>query len=559
MSWHIAVQNAHKRLNSPLIPSSLELISLIKQVNPTKVCLSDAEREHGYVMKSRLQNLLLEQYGETFWLAPHPLDSNIVLIKHIALPSIDACHAKLAALSCKALDCVATHDPALAATKSQKKPRKVPREGTSAGESPTELWKRAQCFLDGFDFAAAAELLCSIRILDRDELPLVERAARALVEEIGAYPQAVELLLAQQNQYLRHPGLRVLLARAYYLSGALPEARAIFDDLHRGELDKEALVAYADIVYKDGNLLPALKLLKAAEETEGYAGSLESLKQEVESALQAMAEPLLERALSALDRADMPEAELWARQVLQLCPNNQRARDIVARMDSEKQAAEIAALWERLAQTERCEGRLELLEQLSGRDRASRERIASMIAGEKSRQKKESAQAQLERLRTLAKESAWPEAFDVVWWLQGQMDQDEACREACSISPYLSVLYENRRLRRLSERSARQVWLDLVRAMTSVGSGHPEPSLKILEGVKHYFERYEAFKEVYELSLRGEQEKAREEIKALLSQCRAQGHGSSPSRRKSRILPHSGGAYRRVDAAGAGRRADRGL
>ena len=205
-----------------------------------------------------------------------------------------------------------------------------------------------------------------------------------------------------------------------------------------------------------------------------------------------------------------------ARQVLQLCPKNKGAREIVASIDSEKQAAEVAALWERLARAERSEGRLELLEQLSGRDRANKERILGLIAAEKSRQKKELTQARLERLRTLAKEGAWPEAFDLVWWFQGQADLDDDCREACSISPHLSVLQENRRLSRLPERSARQAWLDMVRAMTSVSTGHPEGCLKTLEEVKHYFEKYGVFRELYDRALTAEREKAREEIKMVL-------------------------------------------
>jgi hypothetical protein len=156
---------------------------------------------------------------------------------YTALPSIDACHAELAALSCKALDRVAAHDPAPAAKKFSKKSRKVKRERTAAGDSPPELLKRAHRSLAECDFAGAGELLCSIRISDRDELVFLELAARTLVEEIGAYQQAIELLLAHQNQFLRVSGLRVLLARAYYLSGALPEARAIFDGMHQGELD----------------------------------------------------------------------------------------------------------------------------------------------------------------------------------------------------------------------------------------------------------------------------------------------------------------------------------
>jgi hypothetical protein len=516
MSWHAAMQNARKTVNSSPVPSSLDLISLIKEVNPTSLSLSDAERTQGYQMKSRLQNLLLEQYGETFCLAPDPLNANIVLIRHASLPSIDACHAELSALSVKALDCVAAHDPTPVANKFSKKPHKVRRERTCAADSPPEVLKRAQSLLAEYDFAAAEELLTRLRISGRDEIVFLERAARALLEDIGAYPRAVALLLAQQSQFLRVPRLRVLLARAYHLSGALPEARAILADLHWGEFDKETFVAYADIAHKDGDPVLALKLLKAAGETEGFAGGLESLKREVESALLVQAEPLIERSLAALDCADPAGAERLARQALQLCPNHQRARQIVARIDSGKQAAEIAALWESLGQATRCEARLELLEKLSSRDRENQGRITGLMAVEKNRQKKELVQARLEQLRQLVQETSWPEAFDLVCWLQGQADQADACREACSSSPYLSLLYENSKLGRLSEKSARQVWLDVVQAMTSFRSGYPGACLETLEAAKHYFEKYRTFREVYGEALRGEQEKAREEIKGLL-------------------------------------------
>jgi hypothetical protein len=40
----------------------------------------------------------LENYGEAFHLAPDPYSPDIFIIKHNALPSIDACHADLKAL-----------------------------------------------------------------------------------------------------------------------------------------------------------------------------------------------------------------------------------------------------------------------------------------------------------------------------------------------------------------------------------------------------------------------------------------------------------------------------
>jgi hypothetical protein len=42
------------------VPSSLEIITLIKRINPTRLLLSETDRERGYQLKNRLQNLLLE-------------------------------------------------------------------------------------------------------------------------------------------------------------------------------------------------------------------------------------------------------------------------------------------------------------------------------------------------------------------------------------------------------------------------------------------------------------------------------------------------------------------
>ncbi|GFO68107.1 hypothetical protein GMLC_16860 [Geomonas limicola] len=515
MSWQAAVQDALKTLDSSLIPSSLDLISLIKKVNPTTACLSEAQRLRGYEIKSRLQNLLLEHYGQTFRLVPHPLNAEIVLIKHAALPSIDACHAPLAALSLRALDQAGCETEA-AEQLPAKKNRKTRKEAPDLGQTPRELLKRAQEFLADYEFAAAEEALCSIGISDRDDIPTLERAVRALVEEMGAYRQAVALVLAQQHQFLRDARLRALLARAYYLSGAFPEARAIFDELHRKELDKESLVAYADIARRDANMALAYKLLLAAEETEGYAGGLEGLKREVEAALQAQVAPLLEQAYTALQGADLAEAEALARQVLQLSPNDPRAREIVAGISADREAAEVAILWERLAQTEGCEARLELLEKLLVRDRPHEATIAASIARERENQKKARAQSRLEQLRALVIEARWPEAFEIAWWLQSHTDLDALCREARSLSPYLGFLLGNRRLQRLPEKNARQAWLDLVLAISSFKAGQPAGCLDLLERVKHYFEKFREFHEVYDRALAWEQARAREEVEGIL-------------------------------------------
>jgi hypothetical protein len=517
VNWDVAMEKAEKALNCSSVPSSLEIITLIKKVNPTRVCLSEAERERGYAIKGRLQTLLLEQYGEAFYLDPHPLKPNIVLIKHTTLPTIDACHTPLSALSRQALDSVSDNKPTQPVDPPARLPRKAKTEVTSGGDSPQDALQRAEMRLAEFDYAGAGELFCGIRASTPDDVEIIERAARALIEDIGAPDQAVEMLLAQQRELLRAPRLRVLLARAFHLAGAFPEARSILDTMPVGELDKEALAAYAEIARKDGNLSLALKLVRLAEQRTGFVEGLQCLKKEVETALLAEAEPLVLRADSALYSGEKAEAEDLARQALQLYPSHQRAREIVAVIDSENLVAEVTAMWERLGQAVEVQERLELLDALLRRDPAQQEKITELIRVEKTRQKKELAQTRLEHLRTVAGKAAWREAFDLVWSLQDQEDQHEVAREACEVSPYLSLLHENRSLRKLSQKNARQTWIDTVKAMADLQSGQAGAALEIFEMAKHYFEKYEVFKKAYDEALQAVQEKAREEIKALLN------------------------------------------
>ncbi len=98
VSWDTHIAMAENLLESSKVPASEEIITLIKKVNPTKLYLSEADRERGYQLKGKLQNLLLENYGDCFHLAPHPYNPDIVLIKHQFLQSIDACHAHLKTL-----------------------------------------------------------------------------------------------------------------------------------------------------------------------------------------------------------------------------------------------------------------------------------------------------------------------------------------------------------------------------------------------------------------------------------------------------------------------------
>jgi len=523
MSWESYTRSAESLLNCSHIPSSLEIITLIKRVNPTKLSLSEPDRERGYELKGKLQNLLLENYGETFLLAPHPYSSDIVLIKHQALPSIDACHADIKSLSIKALDTVAVPAAKPQEEPNSKRARKdIPKAGRPRCCPPKEALRTAQRLLEEYDYTQAEELLAGIRISENRELPTLLRAARVLLEEMGAYDRAIETLLAQPDHIIREKSIRELLALSYYSNGMIPEARVIFDSTNPVELGKGALHAYADISFKDGNLSHAFNLLKVADEKTGFVTAFASLRKEIEACMLVEAEPWLQEAEAALARNELAQANSLAREALAHYPNFQMARDLVVFIDSAKAQAEIDGLWGKYGRCELGSEKLDLLASLLECDKGNKEKIKKLIALEKSNQKREVIDNRLGALRMLAAQENWPECFEILLWLSRQGDDPEPYRDAFQISPYFSVLYQNRKIQRISDEALKELWLSFIKVKSLLLSGLDQGCLEILESMKQYFRSYPVFREEYRKLLKIEQEKTRSAVHHLMEQLQAE-------------------------------------
>lgn len=549
MSWDLHVADAESLLVSSRIPSSLEIISLIKRINPTRLPLSESDRERGYRMKNVLQNLLLEQYGETFHLVPHPCSTDIVLIKHNTLPSIDACHAVIGAFSEKALCTVADPEEIPA----QKQPPKG-KAKMQTPSSPKDAVREAQRLLEGYEYSQAEELLSGIRIDGNNALSSLVRAATMLVEEIGAYGTAIETLLSQPKPVLKDTAVRELLALAYYRNGMIPEARALFDALPAADLGKNSLCAYADISFKDGSLAHAYHLLKEAGAKKGFAADHAPLKKEVEAAMLAEAQPWLQKAEEALCRDHLAQAESLSHEALARYPALQRAGEILAMVNARRESEELGALWGRFERSEHGAPRLELLETLLERDAEQKEKIAQLMAAEEAVIKKELVESRLQALRKEVQEERWRECYHIIDWLSRQTDHAEAYREACDLSPYFTVLYLNRRLQKVAGKTAKEAWLRFVQARSALQAGEREGCLEMMEGIREYFEQYPEFAEDYRFLLTCEQESARSEITDLLQQVEGDEWGAvrlstvfNRIRKKMAILPEEErSAYGRI-------------
>lgn len=521
MKWENYVSASENLLSSLQVPSSLDIITLIKKVNPTRLTLSETDRERGYQLKNRLQSLLLEHYGDTFHLVPHPASPNITLIKHRVLSSIDACHADLAALSSEALEKVETAAPLYPEREKPKASRERGPRQTGAPLSPKEALKRAQGLLEQYDYVAAEEVLAGLQARGNDGLRVLLQTADILLHEIGAYQRCIDTLLSQPKSVLKHRGIREVLAVAYHHNGSLPEARAILDELYPAELGLEALVAYAEIAFKDGNLSAAFQLAQIAEGREGLFPGLESLQKEIESAMSALAEPVAQRARAALQSAAVAEAGELAREALDLYPNCQQARAVVAAIEAQNDEALRAELWARLENEPSGERRIPLLTTLLERDKQKRDTVKMLLAEEKERRRRRIFDEQLESLRRLVLKERWPECFDCVSFLMRQPEFRERACEVLSLSPLFSVLNENKRLHGTSERGTKDLWLRFVKVKLALAAGNDAGCLETFEELKPWFNSCPEFKEDYLALLQREQEKARIEIAPLLEQTEA--------------------------------------
>ncbi|WP_129125297.1 ATP-binding protein [Geomonas oryzae] len=516
MLWEKHVRRAEAVLGSSRLPGAEEIISLIKQVNPTSLQLSEADRETGYRLKDSLQNLLLENYGQNFRLIPHPYSDDILLIRHRYNSTIDACHTHIRVLSVKALDAIDEPAP-IQAQATTKPPPKKKQKQVKSGTPAREALALAQRLLVEYDYSGAEETLSAIRVRERNELTPLIKAVRILVEEMGAYESAAATILAQPDDVQADRQVRELLALTCYGRDMIPEARALFENLRPDTLGKSALFACADISFRDGNLSAALSLLKLAEAKEGILPAETELRNKIEQSMRAEAEPLLLQARPALAAGDLDQAEALIRQALARYPHYPEGRGLLREIEATRTEEEIKALWLEYERSASPQERLKRLVELQELDRNGASRVRALIEKEKSALKLQSVEQRLCELRALAAAEDWPACFDILMWLSREGGTG-ILEEALAVSPLFSVLRGNRRLMKVPDEEAREIWLSFVAVKAQLLAGKPEGCLDRLEKLKAYFNGYSCFADEYDLLLELNWESVRDAARGLLTQ-----------------------------------------
>uniref|UniRef100_C6E8L8 Tetratricopeptide TPR_4 n=1 Tax=Geobacter sp. (strain M21) TaxID=443144 RepID=C6E8L8_GEOSM len=528
MDWDQEVNAAETLLRCATIPSSEQIISAIKKVNPTRLCLPEDDRQRGYELKNRLQNLLLQHYGEAFQLIPHPCSPDVALIKHMFLSSIDACHTNLKTLSQQALDAVSDPEGSAAEAKGNKpKTSRKKIDLNHPAASPKDALKRAQQMLDGYDYAGAEKELAGMRLIVNSDLNAFSKGIRMLFEEMGAYQTAIDTLQAQPARVLQDKSIRELLALAYHGNGSLAEAGAVFDSMHPADLGKDALYAYSSLACRDGNHNFALRLVRMADEKPGFVGGLDALKIEIEKALSTEAEPLQDEAAAAFARGDLDRARTLALEALKSSKNLHKARRIVALAECLHLQAEISRLWQAVQQQTDRKARMRLLSKLQEIDSHNCGKIEEQLQAERDSERKEEITEHLAALQLALKQERWPDCFDEIMWLSCRGGADDEYQEAASLSPLLKVLYRNNRLERSSREAAKQTWLHYVEAIFLLRAGRRREALPILHQVHPFFRGCPEFRREHDEALAAEQLAASEDARRLVEESSAEGKSFS--------------------------------
>lgn len=284
--------------------SAAELVELVRAVNPTGRELPAKTESERYRLKSRLQSLLVNQFGADLRVE-RTADPGVVGLFH-SLSGADACHARIDDLDEDARAWVRFQLDTEGDGVQVRAPGKREPEEARPLSDPLSRGRR---FVDEYDFEAARVSFEEAMAGGSAEAGVA--LLEMLVDSLGDFQAAVEL-----EPRLEKPDahVRVLLALALARTGARVEARRRVTSLEDPRLAEvwAALVAGA---LADGNLDEAAALASDARARELRHPELVEAEAALARRLAENRAPDEKRLQEAWERGDEVEAERIAREV----------------------------------------------------------------------------------------------------------------------------------------------------------------------------------------------------------------------------------------------------
>lgn len=297
-----------------------ELLDMIKRINPTpQLDLPMNEKDRLYNYKTMLQNQLLANYGALFKLEKTNWDEGLALIRYRYPPFFDACHIKTRSLSHKAIQQLEkgllVKDDDLKGEMS-----KTAKLQDAKVDNVSKL-QRAIDEIKRYNYDSARVIFESITEQEIAHNRELFEAANLLIFELGDYQTAIRLLQTSKvtpNQ----PELMQLLATAHWFSNDLSKARSLYEACAFYALSKDSLYRYAYILFREGELQDAYRIVQQAEQREGFVEGLDSLRQKLKTALKDELYLHKRQAMTAFEANDFESAREIVRRALAISPND---------------------------------------------------------------------------------------------------------------------------------------------------------------------------------------------------------------------------------------------
>lgn len=325
-----------------------DLIALIREVNPTGLDLDRKETAQRYVLKSRLQSMLVRVFPDEIDAVEKDDEPGVVSLHHRSF-GIDACHALLAELDD---DARARIQYVLDTARGSDEPpaprvKAGPSRPMYAGPNPdlldaSTLLSEGHAALEAYDYDLARQRYEAAF----DATSGGKEAAHALlslfVEHLGADEDALLFEGKLVDMARADPTVRGLLAIAAARCGQRIRAVGLVEE--RGLKPSsthvtEVFVLLAKTALAEGDLTQASKDLERAGEQMAAHPEIVALTQALAKA-RASARGPVENELSALFTAgQFREAEEMARQVLGRFGDSEVARRILRGLDEQKKLA----------------------------------------------------------------------------------------------------------------------------------------------------------------------------------------------------------------------------
>ncbi len=398
----------------------LELIRLIHRVNPTNEDLSFGERLERYQLKSRLQCLLVEKFGDRLDVEqPDPENPALISLKLKHFDE-DACHAILHELDQDARSWVQRRiDEKVAASTDEQtgsqsktgkrstvvKKRDTPELRSIEGCSTEELLRMGRDALEAYDYDGCEGYLRRACDLAYDDPEPVRALLELYVDHLAAYKKAIALGRTLSPHVKKDEEVRGLYALALARGGQVEQA---IDSLAGTMISRgpEVYLLAGFHFAEQENYERAVEChgVLVSSELPGLTSEMSRLEDAIVRLRAKRLKPVEEAMLQVWEQGERQQAAQYADELLAQWPGNSEAQRICGLFAEQQRKEEICRLMEQAdaararKEYEREQGFLERVLQMTEDDESVAGRYRQAIEDAKIQQQEADTAAILDLL-----------------------------------------------------------------------------------------------------------------------------------------------------------------